>query len=128
MTVPLSQVLGTFLVIVGVIVVARRSHYIAVVAAFPEAGLLRMVYALLELLAGLFIVIAYNLWTPLPAALITLLGWLLVIEGVAFLLMPDEAVERLVAAVNRPVVYAVTGWISILLGAYLALYGFGVLA
>ena len=76
-------------------------------------------------LAGLFLVFGHNVWSPLPAAIISLLGWIAVIEGGLYLLLPDEAVEGIPEAVNRPSMYLGGGAFTVLVGIYLAGFGFG---
>lgn len=125
MTLLLSKVLGMFLVIVGLTAVLRSQHFTRVAQAFAEEPLTRLVLALAELLAGLFLVATHNDWSSLPAILVTLLGWMAVIEGSVYLLLPDDILKRLVQQFRSPAWYAGGGLVSILIGAYLAAFGFG---
>lgn len=45
--------------------------------------------AIVELVAGLFLALSYNRWEGTWPLFTTLLGWLMAIEGAAFLLAPD---------------------------------------
>lgn len=125
LTILLSKVLGIFMVLVGASIVLRRQYYIAVVRTFVDQRLTRLVLALAELLAGLFLVIGYNDWSSLPASLIMIWGWAAVIEATAYLLLPDKALAKYIGALNKPGWYIGGGLVSMLLGAYLAGYGFG---
>lgn len=113
------------MVLVGASMALRRQYYISVVRTFVDQRLTRLVLALAELLAGLFLVIGYNDWSSLPAILIMILGWAAVIEATAYLLLPDKTLAEYIGAFNNPSWFIGGGLVSVLLGAYLAGYGFG---
>lgn len=125
LTVLLSKVLGIFLMVVGAAVALRRNYFIPVVATFVEERLTRFVVGLAELLAGLFLVVTHNEWSSAPAAIVTLIGWLAVIESIAYMLLPDEVLEELIGALNKPEWYVGSGILSMILGLFLAGFGFG---
>lgn len=126
-TLLLAQVLGVFLVIAAVAVLLRHRWFMDVFADLPRAGLVRMVWSLLELLGGLFLVFTHNDWSSLPAGIISLLGWATAIEGALLLLLPDPAVKRYIALFNKPAWYVGGGIAGVIAGLYLAAVGFGVL-
>jgi hypothetical protein len=119
-----AKVFGIALIVAGVSVILYRNSYIKTVSGFIEDRLFRLTIAFCEMLAGLFLIVAHNVWTPLPAAIITVLGWITAIEGAAFMLLPDDMLRRFMSIVNRPRVYLVSGIVTIVLGIYLADYGF----
>jgi hypothetical protein len=123
-TVLLSKVLGLTLVIVGAAIVLRRRYFLPVFAAFVEERLVRTVVSMVELVAGLFLVV-HNVWTPLPAAVLSLLGWMAVAEAAMYLLMPDAVVERIIGTFNTARWYMVGGLLAMGVGLYLAGFGFG---
>ena len=125
LTVYLSKVFGIALIVMGAAMLARRRYFAPVFGAFVVERLLRAIVAFMEMLAALFLLLAHNMWSPLPAAIVTLLGWAALIESVAFLLLPDQSVERLFQLVNKPGWYVGGGLISILVGIYLTGFGFG---
>lgn len=127
LTVYLSQVLGLFLIICGVAIMVRRSYYAPVVGGFVEDRLTRMIVGVLELLAGLFLATAHTDWSSLPASIITTIGWLLVVEGTGYLLLSDAQVRAVIKMANTRAWYVAGGCLSIILGAYLAFYGFGLM-
>lgn len=69
--------------------------------------------------------IGHNVWSPLPAAIISFLGWMAVIEATAYLLLPDDMLEKFIGTFNVPAWYLVGGLFTILIGIYLASFGFG---
>jgi hypothetical protein len=123
-TIFLSKVLGVFLIMLGAVIMLRRHYFIPVFAAYVRERLIRTVASLLELLIGLFLALN-NDWSPLPAAVITLIGWMVVAEGLVYLLFPDEYVEKLIRTFNTSFWYTIGGLLAIVVGTYLAAYGFG---
>lgn len=126
-TLYLSQVLGLFLIIVGLAIMLRKRYYVPVVGEFVEDRFMRMVMGILELLGGLFLVLAHNDWSTLPAGIISAIGWVLIIEGTAYLLVSDRTMSWMIRTFNVRMWYVVGGVLSTVLGLYLALTGFGIL-
>lgn len=124
-TILLAKVCGLFLVIVGTAIALSRHEFVNVVADFARERLLRTVVSAIELLAGLFMVMLHNDWSSVPAGIISLFGWMLVVEGVVYLTLPNETVERLTAPFNSPPLYLFGGIAAVAMGVYLAVYGFG---
>ncbi|CFX11994.1 putative membrane protein [Candidatus Filomicrobium marinum] len=125
LTVLLAKVLGIFMIIVGAAVVVRRHYFISVIDTFIEQRLTRLVLSMVELLAGLFLVVSHNDWSSPPAILITVCGWLAVIEATTYLFLPDAMFAKFLRALRNPTGYAIGGLVSVVLGLYLAGYGFG---
>jgi uncharacterized membrane protein HdeD (DUF308 family) len=124
LTLLLAKVFGIALIAIGIAIIVYRGHYAQITRDFLQQRLLRTVIAFSETVVGLFIVIGHNVWSPSPAALITLFGWMFVLEGASYLLMPEKYTVRFVNTVNRPQFFIASGIIGIVLGIYLADYGF----
>jgi hypothetical protein len=120
----LSKLVGLTLIVVGVTIVARRRELVPVFAGYVEQRLLRFILSMIELLAGLALVL-HNVWSPPAAAILTLLGWMAAVEAVFYMLSPDDVVARLMAAFNTERWYLVGGSLAVLIGLYLAGFGFG---
>jgi uncharacterized protein YjeT (DUF2065 family) len=124
LTLLLAKVFGLALIAIGIALIVYRDHYAQITRDFVQQRLLRTVISFTELVAGLFIVIGHNRWEPLPTAVITVLGWVFVLEGASYLLLPEKWTARFINAVNRPRFFIASGIIGIVLGIYLADYGF----
>ncbi len=124
LTLLLAKVFGVALVVIGIALIVYRDLYAQITRDFLQQRLLRIVISFSEIVAGLFIVIGHNRWDPLPAALITFLGWVFVLEGASYLLLPEKYTARFINAVNRPHFFVASGIVGIVLGIYLADYGF----
>lgn len=93
-------------------------------AGYVEQRLLRFTLSMIELLAGLALVM-HNAWSPAAAAILTLLGWMAVMEAVFYMLAPDGVVRRFMAVFNTEGWYLVGGSLAVPVGLYLAGFGFG---
>ena len=125
LTILLAKVLGLFLIVIGALIVLRRSYFMPVFGSYPEERLIRAVVSMAEVLAGLFLVVMHNQWSPLPAAVVTIIGWLVLLEGLLYLVLPDDLVGRFIATFNSEGWYIAGGVLAIVAGAYLAAFGFG---
>lgn len=125
LTIYLAKVIGLALIIMGAAIMLRRDYFVPVFATFARERLTRIVMSFIELIAGLALIVGHNVWSPLPAAIITLFGWMATIEAAAYMLLPDETIEKWVAIFNVPAWYLGGGIFSIVVGVYLAGFGFG---
>lgn len=125
LTILLAKVFGIALIAVSLALIAKRSFFEKITRDFLQQDLLRLVISFSEMVAGLFIVVGHNVWSPTPAAIITFLGWVFVLEGGSYLLLPRHWTERFIQAVNRPHFFVASGILGLVLGLYLTSYGFG---
>lgn len=123
-TIFLSKLVGLTLIIVGAAIVLRRRHFLPIFASYAEQRLVRTIASMIEILAGLALVLNAS-WSPLPAALLALVGWMAVAEGMAFLLLPDAFAAKLLETFNTAGWYLLLGGFAIGVGLYLAGFGFG---
>ncbi len=124
-TILLSRVLGVFMAVVGVAALVRRDALAELVAQFSRDRSFRTMVAAIELLAGLFLVSLHRAWDTAPAFVISLICWMAVVESSAYLLLPDRAVQALLAPFTKPGAVAAMGGVALVLGLWLAAYGFG---
>ena len=123
-TILLSKVLGIFMIIAGVAIVLRRHDFVEVIVTFARNRALRVLISAIELAAGLFLVVLHNEWGSVPAAIVSLVGWILVAESVTYLLLPDRIVEAFILYFGKPGTLLASGILVVLLGLYLAAAGF----
>ena len=124
LTLLLAKVFGIALIAISIALIVSREHFEQITRDFLAQRLLRTMISFLEMVAGLFIVFGHNVWSPLPAAVITFLGWIFVLEGASYLLLPEQWTFRFINAVNRPQFFIASGVIGLIIGIYLAGYGF----
>jgi hypothetical protein len=124
LTVFLSKVVGLMLVMIGGAILIRRKYFLGVFATYVEQRLVRTTMSMIELFAGIALLVAHHAWSPPPAAMLTIIGWLVVLEGTIYLLLPDAWVGWFIATFNTQAWYVVGGSLAIVVGVYLAGSGF----
>lgn len=106
---------------------ARREYFIPLISTFVKERLTRLLISVIELVAGLFLVVTHNDFSSLPAGIISFFGWIAVIESVIYFTAPDRTLQKMISRLNSPRLYIFGGCASIVIGLYLANYGFGLL-
>ena len=122
----LSRLLGLFFLICGLAMLLHKQFYTVALATVAYSPLAIRWIAMVITLAGLAIVLAHNVWSKPPVVVIvTLLGWLTLIKGLAYLFQPARWLEGFFQAVLNcgGYVYSVTAFVLVL-GAYLTYEGF----
>ena len=127
LTILLSKVFGIYLIIGGIAYISRQRFFMSVVHDFVNERALRVIVAAAELIAGLFLVFNHNVWGNWQEGLVSLLGWLMLAEGVFYLLLPESVVRAVIKMFNVRGWYIGGGLVSIIAGLYLAGTAFGVL-
>lgn len=121
----LAQLFGLYFIIVGAIVALRRRSFMPAIADLIQNRPLLLVVAVVELAAGLAVVLAFPAITANVAGIISLIGWMMLVEGVVYLALPARMMQKFVRRFNTPIWYVYGGAFSVVLGAYLAGTGFG---
>ena len=127
LTILLSKVFGIYLIIGGIAYISRQRFFMSVVHDFVNERALRVIVAAAELIAGLFLVFNHNVWGNWQEGLVSLFGWLMLAEGVFYLLLPESVVRAVIKMFNVRGWYIGGGLVSIIAGLYLAGTAFGVL-
>jgi glucose uptake protein GlcU len=125
-TVLFEQVFGLYLVLSGILVLIKQEHIVSVGRMFGKDYALRLSMGALITLGGLFMVLTYRDWTTTATSLVTLVGWLVLLKGVALLFMSDRQINSLMGAFFKGHVYRAWGAAALIAGLYLAALGFGI--
>ncbi|HYF28775.1 MAG TPA: hypothetical protein VEA36_00205 [Candidatus Paceibacterota bacterium] len=121
----LAKLLGLYFIIMGVMSLLRRKSIIPAIREFASNTGLRFVIAAIELVAGLAIVIAYPQVSVSLAGIISLVGYMMVIESLVYMAMPAKFVQHFIRSFNKPMWYHAGGALAIVAGIYLAGTAFG---
>lgn len=85
---------------------------------------MRFIIPIIELIAGLALVLAHNIWVWGPEVIVTLVGWMMIVEALLYYLVPEKKLVKVLTWFNRSGVYIWGGLVSIAAGLYLASVGF----
>lgn len=119
-----AKLLGLYFIIMGVIMLIRRKAMVPTIGQLMNDRAILFVVAVFELAAGIGLVIAYPIPSLTIAGSISMIGYLMAIEGVAYLAMPKKTIRAFTKWVNRSAWYWVYGLLAIALGVALAGAGF----
>ena len=121
----LAKLFGMYFILMGVIMLLRRRSIIPAIRDFASNAGLRVVIGAIEIIAGLALVINYSVVSLSVPGIISLVGYMMVIEGILYMSMPAKFVQSFIRSFNKPVWYHAGGAIAIVAGIYLAGTGFG---
>ncbi len=125
LTLFLTQVIGIYLVLIGLICIVKRKMMMHSMGDVITNKSLLYVVAIIELIAGISLVISHNVWVWNYAVIVTIVGWLMLVESLAYLALPYSWVKKVFRMFNTKGWYIGGGLASVILGAYMVAIGFG---
>jgi hypothetical protein len=120
----LARLLGPLLLLPGVSLFLNERGFRTM--ATEVVGSLTLVYlfGLIDLAAGLAVVLTHNVWVANWRVLITLIGWLLLIRGAMRILFTDTVMGYAKKFIHNKQVYPVSGAMLVILGLVLCYFGY----
>ena len=125
-TIFLSRLIGLYcLLVVGCLGLHRQAAVDTVSALLHNLPLM-WIASIITLLGGLALVLAHNRWTSgAPAAIVSLVGWMALLKGLFFLLLPAGAgTEFILKVFGDAHLFYVCLAPSFAIGLYLTYAGF----
>lgn len=123
----LAEFMGLYIMIVSAAFVLRHDSFIEYAQNFADDISLRYSVALVELAAGLGVVLTNRVLELSYRGAVTVVGGMMVIEAVFHLLAEEEHERRLVEGLEDGIYWKVFGILSLLFGVYLVSRGFAIL-
>lgn len=121
----LSQYFGILFLFMGTILMVRKDSIKHLVSQVARRPVIMMVVGSVEFALGLLLVLVHNSWGSVPEAFVSLIGWLFLIEGLSYLVVPEGLIGRVLRPVNKDSWYTFCGALIFLVGFYLFEVGFG---
>ena len=122
----LIQMFGVYFLIVGIIVLIRRKALLPAVEGLGKDRALMMIVGAFELVAGIALALAYPVVSLGPIGLVSLIGYIMAIEGILYL-SGGSFIQKILRRFNTKRSFVIGGIVSIVLGAHLVGHGFGFL-
>lgn len=123
----LAQTLGLYFVILGALVFIRQSSMLKVFSGLTKSPLALYAFALIQLIAGVMLVVAYPTVGTSVEGIISIIGYMLLVEGVLYLGVPLGLSRKFINKFNTKNWYVIGSLTAIAVGGYLAGMGFGYL-
>ena len=120
----LARLIGPPLAIIGAAMLLHPPVYLAAAVESLKSPALLYVAATLGLLGGIALVLAHNVWAADWRIIITLLGWISILDSALWLLLADRYVSLWSGLMNSHAVALIGGAIVLLLGAILCYFGY----
>ncbi len=121
----IAKLFGLYLIIMGALVLTKKKSVMPAIMDIVKNRALTLLLGALDLAAGLAIVIIFPEVSMSPTGLISLLGYMAIIEGVVYLSLPVKQVQKMVRSFGNRQWFMASGIVAVLAGIYLAGYGFG---
>ncbi len=122
-TLHLAQLIGPVLLLLGLSFVLKREAYHKLFKKMYKDTAFLFITAIVELTAGVAIVLSHNLWNTLPEVLISLLGWGAILEG-GLVLLNDKVSIKKMYKIMTPGLLLITALITLVAGGYLCWLGY----
>ena len=123
----LVQIIGIYFLVVGISALVKSKEWQHVVKHLMEHEHTALAYvaAIFTFIIGLIIVLNHNVWTGgAPTVIATIVGWLILVKGATYFLLPNHVWVGFVRKLNNIKLYKTVGIFYIIVGAYLAYNGF----
>ena len=120
----LAKLIGPMMLVMGLFVVFNPERIRRVGREFLDSEALIFMSGVITLTVGLAIVVAHNVWEANWRALITLIGWIAVVAGIARLGLPDAMRTLWEAMLEETFMTAVPGALMVVIGGYLSYHGY----
>lgn len=124
LTIFLAKILGVYLLLGGLSVLLYPKRYDEAMKEAKKSYLLPYFDGALALIFGLLIVLTHNMWGTFVEGVVTAVGWLAVIEGVAMFLLPHESFVAFMNKFSGSSARMGFGVLALVLGIYLISVGF----
>ena len=120
----IARLLGPLLLAVGAGILINPRMFRTMGTEVVRSVTLVYLFGLMDLAAGLAIVLTHNVWLVSWRVLITLIGWLLVIRGAARVLLTEKVMVFGAKAFRNKQMVPVSGAIVGILGLVLCYFGY----
>lgn len=121
----LAQAIGIYFLVMGVALVVRNKELPRLINSFFDNEAMSFLVGFFALVVGLLIVLSHNIWESGVAWLVTLVGWVALVKGVMYLIVPktvEKIAKKMMVKSSALIWYGIA---LILVGAWLAGRGFG---
>ncbi len=123
----LAKLFGLYFLILGVIILIRRKAVMPAISELAGNRPVLLTLAVLDIGAGLALVLAYPMITWDVHGIFSVIGYMLLVEGIIYLASPYRTTQRFIRSFNKSEWFMSGAVASVLLGGYLVAYGFALL-
>ena len=120
----LARLIGPVALAVGIAVFLNTTGFRTMADEVMRSRALVFISGLLSMVAGLAIVLTHNVWVAHWPVLITIIGWLGLISGLARILVPEKVEELGRGVIRHKYGFTIGGGVWVAVGALLCFFGY----
>jgi hypothetical protein len=120
----LARLIGPVLAVIGVSMLLNPGSYLAIATAMLQQPALLYFAAVVGLVGGVALVMAHNVWAADWRLILTLLGWISIVDSASWILLTEQLRALWAPALTGAGLPLAGGVIVLLLGAALCFYGY----
>lgn len=121
----LAQVIGLYLLLEGVVILTRKKFIMNIVDDLSNDKALMFVTGAMVFILGLLIVLTHNVWETTWRVIPTIVGWAMVVKGVAIFFVPNIMIAKAKRFSKNRNLAVLAGVVAVVVGLYLVYVGFG---
>ena len=118
----LAQVFGWYFLLIGALFLFKRKEFVEAATEMSKSKAMLLITGLIATLAGLMVVLSYVGWGAgaIPT-LITILGWAVLLKGLAIVFLPQQVVHLWTRWSNLEKLAYLYAAVTIIVGLFLVL-------
>ena len=120
----LARLIGPVCLVIGLAPLLNGAAFRTLAGEFLNNPALMFLSGVITLPVGLAIVLSHNVWAGDWRILITILGWLAIVGGLARILVPQRAVAVGRTLLANPSTLHISTGVYLLIGALLCFFGY----
>ena len=120
----LAQLIGLYSIIIGFSMLIKRKMLMGIFHEIFTSRALSYIMGVVIVIIGLLLVLNHNIWKGTREVIITIVGWFVLLEGIAYVFFSKKTLAKSLEWVHNKKVYYAIALVYIVLGAYLTYSGF----
>ena len=120
----IAKLVGPMMLVLGLFVAFNPARMRRIGREFLDSDALIFISGVITLPVGLAIVVTHNVWVADWRVLITLIGWIFILAGLARIALPAAMKTFGEAMLEKPYMIAAPGALMAIMGGYLSWQGY----
>jgi len=120
----LSKVFSIYFLLVGLAIIIRRNWYKDVLTQLLECKHCCFIIGIVTVIIGALLVVVHPKFTADWRSLVTVIVWLTLLKGIAYLFLPDKILAHKKYKLEKPATLYIGGAISIILAVVFGYFGY----
>lgn len=120
-----AQIIGFYLIFMCLAMILQPQRFKKTMTDLMSHPASIFICSTMNILFGLFILVPHNMWVAGWPLLITLIGWLVLLKGIAGFMFPEKYINMAKNLISKTG-YQIWAWVWLLIGLYLVWMGLSV--